>query len=328
MVVVAGACAPPEDFDYRRGASSSSTTGGASTTGTSTTGTSTSATATATASGTAAATSGSDGESSSSGGCTADEDCDDANECTDDACVDGVCENTDVADDTSCDTDDNSCTQDVCRSGVCEHLDEDDGTTCDDEPNADTEDKCCAGTCEHYETQALEVTYSTALMDPHYGDTDRNGVIDENDQCILGTMTATLSGPGEGEAADSATYTLNVTMNFNQDDFDPDAEVPEGRCVSTSSGYFAEQAATFTDGMEYDADTNTLTVEHEATSTCDGGELDFTLDYHGPAYHGTIFFLPASVEVTTDDCCYVESLTTELGDLIFQNPDQQDQPYE
>ena len=80
------------------------------------------------------------------GGCVTNEDCDDGNECTDDACVDGVCENTPVADNTPC-------TGGLCCGGICttptctNHGDCDDGEAC-------TTDTClnggtCAASCEN-----------------------------------------------------------------------------------------------------------------------------------------------------------------------------------
>jgi hypothetical protein len=47
--------------------------------------------------------------------------CDDKNECTNDACVNGACQHTPVADGTACKDDKNECTKDVCKGGSCQH---------------------------------------------------------------------------------------------------------------------------------------------------------------------------------------------------------------
>ena len=75
------------------------------------------------------------------GECQSNEDCDDQSECTLDACIDGVCEHTAVADDTPCD-ESNECTVGVCASGVCDSTPVPDGTTCGDGVGT-----CCSGAC-------------------------------------------------------------------------------------------------------------------------------------------------------------------------------------
>jgi hypothetical protein len=47
--------------------------------------------------------------------------CDDHNECTNDACVNGACQHTPVADGTACKDDKDECTKDVCKGGSCQH---------------------------------------------------------------------------------------------------------------------------------------------------------------------------------------------------------------
>ena len=80
------------------------------------------------------------------GGCTTNEECDDGNECTEDLCVEGACQNNPYPDNTPC-------TGGVCCSGVCTvptctiNADCDDGEAC-------TTDACldggtCAASCEH-----------------------------------------------------------------------------------------------------------------------------------------------------------------------------------
>ncbi len=96
-------------------------------------------------------------------GCTSAADCDDANECTTDACVSGVCENTAVADDTACSGgiccggsctaavcyvdgdcgDGEACTTDTClNAGTC-------SAACDNTwPACGLSDSCCGPTCD------------------------------------------------------------------------------------------------------------------------------------------------------------------------------------
>ena len=73
--------------------------------------------------------------------CQAPDECDDAQECTTDTCIDGVCEHAAVADDTPCD-EGIECTVGVCASGVCDSTPVPDGTACGDEART-----CCSGTC-------------------------------------------------------------------------------------------------------------------------------------------------------------------------------------
>lgn len=76
-------------------------------------------------------------------GCTLDAECDDSNECTTDACVDGTCVNTGVADDTTC-------TGGICCSAVCAPATCSVDGDCNDS-NLCTTDTCVnAGTCNAY----------------------------------------------------------------------------------------------------------------------------------------------------------------------------------
>ncbi|MCH8146979.1 MAG: hypothetical protein IH987_03170 [Planctomycetes bacterium] len=69
--------------------------------------------------------------------CVIDAHCDDLDECTDDACVIFVCQNTN----NFCD-DANDCTSDTCNAGVCEHSNEPPGTPCEDGQFCTTPDTC------------------------------------------------------------------------------------------------------------------------------------------------------------------------------------------
>ena len=61
--------------------------------------------------------------------CQNPEDCDDGNDCTGNACTDGMCEYTVVTDDTVCD-ESNECTTGMCASGECDTTPVQDGTVC------------------------------------------------------------------------------------------------------------------------------------------------------------------------------------------------------
>jgi hypothetical protein len=75
--------------------------------------------------------------------CRGPEDCDDANDCTDDTCADGTCEYTSLADGTACD-ERNECTTGMCASGECDTTPVVDGTVCGN--GAGT---CQLGICSH-----------------------------------------------------------------------------------------------------------------------------------------------------------------------------------
>lgn len=76
--------------------------------------------------------------------CTKDADCDDLSLCTDDTCVDGVCEHTNNT--ASC-NDDNACTSDdKCTNGACKGTNNTDA--CDDLSSCTSDDKCSNGACD------------------------------------------------------------------------------------------------------------------------------------------------------------------------------------
>ncbi len=92
---------------------------------------------------------GGDGGSAGSGGmpeCERQHDCDDRNQCTDDAWVDDSCENTAVEDGTACD-DENECTLSACANGVCDSTPVQNGTVCTQDPYTDAEGTCIEGRC-------------------------------------------------------------------------------------------------------------------------------------------------------------------------------------
>ena len=61
--------------------------------------------------------------------CQLDTDCDDQNECTQNACAAGLCDYRPVADGTACDHG-NECTASICINGACSFTPVEDGTTC------------------------------------------------------------------------------------------------------------------------------------------------------------------------------------------------------
>ena len=82
-----------------------------------------------------------------SGGCTNAAQCNDGNPCTQDACVSNACQNTAVANGTSCPDDGNVCTNDVCGAGTCTHPNN--TASCADDGNSCTNDVCNGGVCTH-----------------------------------------------------------------------------------------------------------------------------------------------------------------------------------
>jgi hypothetical protein len=75
--------------------------------------------------------------------CSTAADCNDANACTNDACVNGACAHTD--NNAPCTDDGNSCTDDICSGGSCTHPN-DNSNACAD-ANACTGDACVGGAC-------------------------------------------------------------------------------------------------------------------------------------------------------------------------------------
>lgn len=79
--------------------------------------------------------------------CSADDECDDGNDCTQDACDLGTCSwaNTGAA----CTDDSNECTKDVCVAGACAHQPLDADAACASDGDACTLDACSSGGCQH-----------------------------------------------------------------------------------------------------------------------------------------------------------------------------------
>jgi hypothetical protein len=79
--------------------------------------------------------------------CTVDSDCDDGNECTNDSCDAGACDNTAVSDGAACSDDGNECTDDLCSAGACGHFAN--ANSCTDDGDSCTDDVCGGGSCTH-----------------------------------------------------------------------------------------------------------------------------------------------------------------------------------
>lgn len=76
--------------------------------------------------------------------CDTPADCDDGNPCTDDACVDNLCEYSNTIG--ACADDGNPCTDDICSGGACTHPNNDSNACTDN--NDCTTDACVSGECQ------------------------------------------------------------------------------------------------------------------------------------------------------------------------------------
>ncbi|MBN1944026.1 MAG: trypsin-like serine protease [Bradymonadales bacterium] len=95
-----------------------------------------------------------------SGGCEDNTDCNDANECTSDACVNSACQFTALADETSC-------SGGICCGGECVALVCDDGVDCTDGEGCTTDSCYYPGTCDAYcGNEWLECGYSDGCCGP------------------------------------------------------------------------------------------------------------------------------------------------------------------
>ena len=140
------------------------------------------------------------------GGCTSNNECDDGDACTTDACINGACTNTPECTSNVACNDDNACTTDVCVDGCCEHTPECAADAdCDDE-DADTVDTCLDGCCQ-YESIVVECpspqdTFATMIPASyaiviHY----ENG---PNPDDRVDMFTGTAFAVGENELATNA----------------------------------------------------------------------------------------------------------------------------
>jgi len=87
-----------------------------------------------------------DGGNGGMAACERFHECDDSNECTDDAWAGDTCQNTAVEDGTECD-DGNECTVSACANGVCDSPAVPDDTPCTEHPYGDVQGACTGGRC-------------------------------------------------------------------------------------------------------------------------------------------------------------------------------------
>lgn len=78
-------------------------------------------------------------------GCASASECDDENPCTDDSCVDTVCQHTNNTQPCTDDADD--CTDDLCQDGACAHVNN--TAPCEDDNDPCTTDVCAGDYCTH-----------------------------------------------------------------------------------------------------------------------------------------------------------------------------------
>lgn len=148
-----------------------------------------------------------DGECDGYGHCIGGEemDCDDGNDCTEEACVDGVCEYASLADGAPC-SDGDWCTgDDHCESGTCVGQVIRD---CDDQDPC-TDDVCTETDCDHF--------FNNVPCDD--GD-----ACTENDACYLGTCSGTVVDCDDSDACsgeigcDPDTGCLYIWVDCDDDD--------------------------------------------------------------------------------------------------------------
>lgn len=144
----------------------------------------------------------------SSPGCQNSADCDDGDACTDDACVDGTCNNTPL----DCD-DDDACTTDACVDGACDstQTDCDDGDVCTDDSCADDGcvnaaiDGCCNEDADCAEGEiCVDNTCVPACEDD--ADCDDGDTCNGDEMCVDGACldsTAVDCDDGDGCTDDS-----------------------------------------------------------------------------------------------------------------------------
>lgn len=138
--------------------------------------------------------------------CTAHAQCDDANVCTDDACVSGICEN--IINAAPC-NDGNACTQnDLCVSGLCVGVLAD-GASCDDGDPCTINDTCLNAACAGVPKDCSGVADScnaavcnalTGACEPvpsnEGGACDDGVACTNNDLCVAGACVGTVIPEG------------------------------------------------------------------------------------------------------------------------------------
>ena len=166
--------------------------------------------------------------------------CDDANSCTDDACVDGACENTAV----DCD-DGNACTTDTCDAdtGECVNVDEtdcDDGEFCNGvEVCNTTTGECDAGTDPCVEGETCDEDNDECVVE-----CDDAGDCDDGDLC---TDDACVNGLCENTDVDCDDGDLCTTDSCDADTGDclnEEVVCDEGQSCDEETGECVDDAVT------------------------------------------------------------------------------------
>jgi hypothetical protein len=138
---------------------------------------------------------GGDGGTGGMSECQGPEDCDDFNDCTGNACADGMCEYTPLADGTVCD-ESNGCTTGMCAGGVCDFTPVQDGTACGNDAGTCQEGSCQVACSEQGIRDAI-----AAGGGPHTFDCDspttvvtEGAIVIDNDVILDGSGELTLDG--------------------------------------------------------------------------------------------------------------------------------------
>ena len=150
---------------------------------------------------------------------------DDGNECTKDLCVAGECAHQPLANDSTCASDADGCTSDACSAGACGHVFDTGVCSCTQDEHCDdgnpcTDDVCNAGACEY--------TENAAICDDHKlctsGDVCSGGLCvgtnnandcDDDDVCTVSDTCHDGFCDAGHEVCFDCTQALNLVRNCN-----------------------------------------------------------------------------------------------------------------
>ena len=139
-----------------------------------------------------------DGGSGGMPECQSPEDCNDANDCTEGTCADGMCEYTPLADGTTCDQS-NECTTGMCASGECDTTPVADDTACGDDAGTCQQGSCRVACTEQGIRDSIAAgggPYTFECAGPQTVVTAAEIVID-NDVILDGESKLTVDGGGD-----------------------------------------------------------------------------------------------------------------------------------
>lgn len=191
--------------------------------------------------------------------CLVDSECDDLNFCTDDACVAGLCQNTNNT--IACDDGDQCTGGDICTLGICVGTPIAEGGSCDDGDLCTIADVCNGGTCvgSPKDCTGLDDACNIGTCNPTTGVCEAIN-INEGLNCDDGVLCTELD-----------VCTLGVCAGTNLDCTSFDAECFVGVC-NVSTGIC--EASQLTDGTVCD-DADLCTINDACTAgTCAGTALD------------------------------------------------------